>query len=103
MDGVSPEDSGADGVESPDPHAGGLGDEKIADAIPHLFGRLVREGHGHDAAWIDSVMFDQSRDTTGEHASLAGARAREHQERTLEMLHCLALLGIEQLQIVLRP
>ena len=39
------------------------------------------------------------RDARGQHAGLAGAGAGQHQNRTIERLHRLALLGIEPVEI----
>ena len=50
------------------------------------------------AAEIEDV-----RDARGEHARLAGARAGEHQDGTIQRFHGLALLGIEIGEIGRRP
>ena len=46
-------------------------------------------------ARIDAVDVDQPRDARGEHARLARAGAGEHEERSVDVQHGLALRGVE--------
>ena len=57
--------------------------------------RLVREGDGEDLVRLDADRGDQVRDPVGEHAGLPRARARDDEQRALQVQHCLALGGVQ--------
>ncbi len=86
---------GVEGMERPDPQARGFGAKQRGDAAAHLARRLVRERDREDALGPHAAVFDQMGDPRGEHARLARARAREHEQRAARMLHRRALGVVE--------
>jgi hypothetical protein len=68
--------------------------EQSLDAAPHLAGGFVGEGHGEDPPRIDAAGH-QIRDAVGDHARLAAARAREHEERALGQADGLPLRRVQ--------
>ncbi len=94
--GMAAQDLHADGMEGAEPwHALDHLADDLADAVLHLARRLVGEGDGEDLARPGAAEAEDVGDAHGEHAGLAGAGAGQHQHRTVERLHRLALLGIE--------
>ncbi len=85
----------AHGVEGADPHAAGASRQEVAQTLAHLGGRLVGEGDRQDLPGAHALVVDHVRDAVGEHARLARARAREHEQRPLGALGRLALGGVE--------
>jgi hypothetical protein len=71
------------------------GAQQGADALLHLAGGLVGEGHGDDVLGADAAILDQMGDLAGDHAGLAGTGAGEHQERAADVVHGLLLPGVE--------
>ncbi len=45
------------------------------------------------------MLLDEVGDATGEHARLARAGARQHEQRALEMLHGLTLRFVQRVQV----
>ena len=88
----------ADRVEGADPHADGRAAEQPADAILHLAGGLVRERHREDAAGIHAVLVDQPREPRREHPRLARSGTGQHEQRSVDVQHGLALGGVERVQ-----
>jgi hypothetical protein len=75
-----------------------LARERPADqrdhALDQLFGRLVGEADRQDAIGRDAAA-DQAGDALRDHARLAAARASEHEQGTIAVLHGSALCSIE--------
>jgi hypothetical protein len=67
----------AQAVEGADPHAAHVDGQDGGQPRHHFLGGLVGEGHGEQAAGGDLAGLQQPCDARGEHAGLAGARARE--------------------------
>jgi hypothetical protein len=62
------------------------------DPLAHLAGRLVGESQGQDLVGTDSRVEEMS-DASGDDSRLAGARARQDQERAFDVGHGLELCG----------
>ena len=94
------QDAAADGVEGAEPrHAlDGLA-EHLAQPVLHLACGLVGEGHRQDLARAGAALAQDMRNARGQDAGLAGAGAGQHQNRAVQRLHGVALLGIEPGQI----
>ena len=101
--GMGAQDAAADGVEGAEPrHAfHGLA-QHLAEPQLHLPRRLVGEGHREDFAGAGAALAEDVRDAAGQHAGLAGAGAGQHQHRSVQRFHRLALLGIEAGEILRR-
>jgi hypothetical protein len=84
-------------MESTDPHPRRLGVEQPVNAIPHLLGRLVGEGDGHDQVGVDPVVLDEMCDAAGKDTRLAGAGTCEHEKGALDVLDRLSLLQIQRI------
>ena len=69
--------------------------EQRLDARAHFFGGLVREGDGEDFVRLRVAVADEVRDAAGDDARLAGTRARENQQRSVDVKNRFALFGIE--------
>ena len=69
--------------------------EQRLDALAHLGGGLVGERDREDLARPRLAALDEARDAVREHAGLAGARARDDEQRRAAVLDRLALLGVE--------
>ena len=99
--GVVAEDAGADRVEGAEPgHRLDAGADELADALLHLAGGLVGEGHREDFAAPGLLGREDVGDAGGEDARLAGAGAGEDQHRALGREHGFGLLGVEAGEIV---
>ena len=81
-------------MEGADPHPRGVGPEHPGDARLHLARGLVGERHREDAVGRHTVMLDQVGDAGRQHPGLARPRAGQDEDRSLEMLHGLALVVI---------
>ncbi len=68
--------------------------DQLVDTLPHLPGRLVREGDGEDIPRTHLTVFDKIRDTMCEHPCLAGACARQNKKRSLCIADRLQLFFI---------
>ena len=104
--GMAAQDAGADGVEGAEPrHALDAGADQLADALLHLAGGLVGEGHRQDFGRPGALGGEDMGDAGGQHARLAGAGAGQHQQRALGGQHGVALFLVEALEVVgrLRP
>ena len=99
--GMKAQDAAADGVEGAEPwHAFDRLAEHMAEAFLHFPRRLVGEGDGEDFVGPRASRGQNVRDARGEHTGLAGARTGQHQHRTVQRFHGVALLGIERGQIL---
>ena len=101
--GVKAQDASADRMEGAEPrHAlDGLA-EHVAEAQFHFARRLVGEGDREDFVGPRPAHAEDVGDARGQHAGLAGAGARQHQDRSVQRFHRLTLLGIETCQILRR-
>ena len=99
--GMGAQDAPADGMKGAEPrHAfDGLA-EHLAEPQLHLARRLVGEGDGEDFAGAGAAHAEDVGDAAGQHAGLAGAGARQHQHRSVQRFHRLALFGIEAGEIL---
>ena len=73
----------------------GISPTQLRDPLPHLARGLVRERHRENVRRIHAVVLDQSSDARREHPRLPRAGAGEHENRTFEVEHGLALRGIQ--------
>ena len=98
--GMGAQDAPADGVEGAEPrHAFDRLAEHLAEPQFHLARGLVGEGHREDFARTRPALAEDMGDAAGQDAGLAGTGAGQHQYRTIQRFHCLALLGIEAVEI----
>ena len=72
--------------------------DKFFDALAHLGGGLVGEGHRQDGFRHHSHVLDQIGDAVGDDARLAAARAGEDQHRAFGSLDGFALLRVELIE-----
>ena len=72
---------------------------RAAQTLAHLSRGLVGKGDGEDLPRTDTEVGDHVGDAIGEHARLARAGAREHQERPLSGEDGLALGGVERVDV----
>ena len=70
-------------------------DTRGVEARAQLARRLAGEGGHEDVARVDALLGDASHDALGEHARLARAGARAHDEAPVGSLDGLELLGRE--------
>jgi hypothetical protein len=96
--GLRTEQPRAGGVEGHHPHAAHAPAEQQLDALAHLPRRLVGEGDREDLVVAGHARVDEVRDAVCEHARLARAGAREHEQRPLAVDHRRALLVVEAFQ-----
>jgi hypothetical protein len=86
----------ADGVEGAQPlHPLHHAADQRADAVLHLARGLIGEGDGQDLPRPGAPCGENVRQPRGQHARLAGARARQHQHRAFGRLHRLALFLVQ--------
>ena len=99
--GVAAQDLGGDRVEGAKPAQalGGRADD-VGDPLAHLARGLVGEGDDQQFPRLGSAGGQDVRQSRGQNAGLAGARARQHQHRPLGRLDRRALLGVQALEIV---
>ena len=94
--GMAAQHPRADGVEGAQPlHAFDHAADQRADALLHLARRLVGEGDGEDLAGPGAPRGEDMGEAGGQHAGLAGARARQHQHGAIHRHHRLALLLVQ--------
>ena len=98
---MTAQDFDPDGVEGAEPwHAFHHAADQLANAGLHLARRLVGESDGEDLRGPGASQAQNMADAGGEHARLAGAGTRQHQERAVKRLDRLALLGVERVEIM---
>lgn len=66
-------------VEGTDPHATAAIGQLCVDAVAHLAGRLVGEGHRENAVGRHAIDFMQPGNAVGKYAGLAGTGTGQHQ------------------------
>ncbi len=102
--GVAAQELDPDGVEGAEPgHPLDRFAEEACHAVLHLARGLVGEGDGQDLVRPRLAGVEKVRDPGGERAGLAGARAREHQDRAIQRQHRLALRRVQPVEVRLRP
>ena len=77
---LAAQDPEAEGVEGPQPRAGGVGAEQGRDALLHLAGRLVRERDRDGFLGDRAPARDQPGQAVRDHAGLSRAGARQDQQ-----------------------
>ena len=97
---MAAEHAGAKGVEGAEPKAFRGAAEDGSDAFAHFAGRLVGEGNGQDLAGCGPAREQDVGKAGGEHAGLAGAGAGEDQDRAIDGLDGLALLGVQAFEVI---
>ena len=101
--GMPAQDLDADGVEGAEPrHAFDHAANQLADADLHLARGLVGEGDGENLPRPRPAQAQNMGNARRQHPGLAGAGAGEHEQRAIERLDRLALLGIERVEIARR-
>ena len=97
--GVDAQDAGREAVKGAQPPARGrLADQRL-DPVAHFTGSLVGKSHGEQLLRPRRAGDQQVTDPGGQGAGLARAGAREHQHRSGEGLHRLALGRVQPLQV----
>ncbi len=93
----APQQARAKGMKRGNPdieRAAAAGAQKFADALLHHARGFVRERDGENRTRRHALL-DQMRHAIGDHARLARARAREHQQRPFGSEHSFALAFVE--------
>jgi len=99
--GVEAQDAAADRVKGAEPRHALHGLAKhLAEPQLHLARRFVGERHRQDFMRARPALTQDVGDPRGQHAGLAGAGAGQHQDWSVQRLDCLALFGIEPVQIL---
>ena len=88
------------GMECAQPQPLGRFAEDCGDPFTHLPGRLVGEGDGQDLVGKRAPGQQDMREPCGQHASLAGARPGQHQQRAVDGLHRLPLFRVQASQVI---
>ena len=87
----------AERMERAEPYAFGAVARGLEHAVLHFGGGFVGEREPENVfAGEIGIRGEQRRDALGDHARLAGARARHHQQGTVAVLDGRALLGIQR-------
>ena len=92
---VAAQDAHAGGVEGRDPDPARAAAEDPLDPLAHLARGLVGERDREDLVRVGGAARDQVRDAVRQHARLAAARAREDEQRALDVANRLGLLGVQ--------
>ena len=87
------QDTQAHGMKSHDPHARASADQ-LLDTFSHLAGRLIGEGYRQNLIGTHALL-DQVRDAVRHRRGLPAARARQDQQRSVNMGRRLALFWIQ--------
>jgi len=94
--GMAAQDAPADRMEGAEPgHALDRLAQHLAEPKLHLARRLVGEGDRENFAGTGAALAQDVGDPAGQHPGLAGAGARQYQDRAVQRFHRRALLGIE--------
>ncbi len=88
-------------VESADPHTARIDGQHGGKTRRHLLGRLVGEGHGHDAARRNLAGLDQPGDARCEHARFSRTGAGQDQRRLRRQGDGGELFGVEIIEKIL--
>ncbi len=91
-----PQDVQSQGVKGRDHRAVALvASQQGRHAGLHLPRRLVGEGDGGDVSGFDAAAFRQIADLGGDHPGLAAARAGQHQQGAVDVMHRFTLARVE--------
>ena len=78
----------------------GFGDRDLEEGLnavlvgrKNYYSELITQDGRHRAC--DALARDQVRDTVRQHARLAAARARKHQDRAIDVANGLGLFGVQ--------
>ena len=96
---MATQDSRGHGVEGAEPEPGGGPSDQSLHAADHFARRLVGEGDREHLPWPGAAGGENVGKARGEHAGLAGAGAREHEQRTVERFRRQTLLRIQAVEI----
>ena len=69
----------------------------FVDTFPHLLGSLIGKGKSHDAPWLHALL-QKISDLIGKHTRLTRTRTSNHQRRSINIFHSLALRFIQVVQ-----
>ncbi len=72
--------------------------QQLLDALAHLAGRLVGKGHRQNLPGRHTVFADQPGDAMSQSTGFAGTGPGQQQQRSVAVLHSLALHGVELFQ-----
>ena len=92
---LASQQSRAERVERRDPHIPGIGADQLADALAHLLGGLVGEGHRQHFERPREPASNQVRNAIRNDARLPRPRPSQDQQRPVGVQHRLALLGVQ--------
>ncbi len=92
---VGPQHPHAHRVEREHPHRPHARSAELAEPLAHLARGLVGEGDREDLVRADPEVADEVRDAEREHARLATAGARKHEQRAVGGHDSFALRGVE--------
>ena len=95
---VRPQQAIAQAMKSAHPHAAQADGQQGGQARLHLFGRLVGEGDGHDAAGRGIPHVQQPGNARGQHPRFARTGPRQNQRMALGQGDGGQLLGVEAVQ-----
>ena len=70
---------------------------EAVDTFPHLLGSLIGKGKSHDAPWLHTLL-QKISDLIGKHTRLTRTRTSNHQRRSINIFHSLALRFIQVVQ-----
>ena len=90
---MSPQHAGANGVESAQPQPLDGPPEDCPDSLAHLARGFIGEGHRKDLAREGPARQQNMGEPGGEDARLAGAGARQDQQRAVDGFDGFTLLG----------
>ena len=92
---VQPQQAMRDAVEGADPHGPHRHIDQAFDAVAHLGGGLVGEGHREDRMRRHAFHRNQPADAMGQHPGLAGAGTGQHQTVLGRCGHRFALCRVQ--------
>ncbi len=96
--GVRPQDAHAGGVKGAHPHRPGAGADERGDPLLHLVRGLVGERDRQDLAGADPARGEQVGDPVRQHPRLAGARARDDEQRRARVDDRRPLLRVQAVE-----
>ena len=85
-------------VEGAHVHAARHPANQLDNALAHLVGRLVGEGHGQNVPGSDAGC-DEIGHAAGDDTRLAGPGAGEHQQRTVDVVDGGTLLVVQTTEV----
>jgi hypothetical protein len=97
---VSAQHPRAQGVERAEPQPFDRPSQDRTDTLAHLARGLVGEGHCKHLTGRGAAGQQDMREARGQDAGLPGSGTSEHQQRPVDGLHRVALLGVETREIV---